>query len=141
MKTANVKQDENGEYILEFDPTLIEELGWQIGDTLEWRPEINGAWTLTKKETEFVLVETVSMFRERYVVEVPAGKTDWASDTVVSNDAKEFSQKHLDEVIISTRTVTKGELLKLCDEDNDYAKIWTEEQKVEAFVTRMKDYD
>jgi len=141
MKTANVKQDENGEYILEFDPTLIEELGWQIGDTLEWRPEINGAWTLTKKETEFVLVETVSMFRERYVVEVPTGKTDWASDTVVSNDAKEFSQKHLDEVIISTRTVTKGELLKLCDEDNDYAKIWTEEQKVEAFVTRMKDYD
>jgi len=141
MKTANVKQDENGEYILEFDPTLIEELGWQIGDTLEWRPEIDGAWSLTKKETEFVLVETVSMFRERYVVEVPVGKTDWAGDTVVSNDAKEFSQKHLDEVIVSMRTVTKGELLKLCDEDNDYAKTWNEEQKVEAFVTRMKDYD
>jgi len=141
MKTANVKQDENGEYILEFDPTLIEELGWQIGDTLEWRPEIDGAWSLIKKETEFVLVETVSMFRERYVVEVPVGKTDWAGDTVVSNDAKEFSQKHLDEVIVSMRTVTKGELLKLCDEDNDYAKTWNEEQKVEAFVTRMKDYD
>lgn len=141
MKTANVKQDENGEYILEFDPTLIEELGWQIGDTLEWRPEIDGAWSLTKKETEFVLVETVSMFRKRYVVEVPVGKTDWAGDTVVSNDAKEFSQKHLDEVIVSMRTVTKGELLKLCDEDNDYAKTWNEEQKDEAFVTRMKDYD
>jgi uncharacterized membrane protein (UPF0127 family) len=54
MTIANVKKDENGEYILEFDPTLIEELGWQIGDTLEWRPENDGSWSISKKETELV---------------------------------------------------------------------------------------
>jgi hypothetical protein len=43
-------------------------------------------------KTEFVLVECVSTFRMRYVVEVPEGKSEYALDTVVMNEANEFSQ-------------------------------------------------
>ena len=63
---------------------------------------------------ELVLVETVSTFRIRYVVEVPKGEKDWALDTVVMKDAKEFSQSYLDEIIVSHRVVSKEEALSMC---------------------------
>lgn len=85
--------------------------------------------------TELVLVECVSMFRMRYLVEVPKDKTDWALDTVVMQEAKEFSQKHLDETIVSHRVVTMDEALALCDADNDYVSSWPAEKKVETFFT------
>jgi len=94
-----------------------------------------------KKETEFVLVEAVSMFRMRYLVEVPKGHAEYALDTVVCNDALEFSQKHLDETIVSHRVLSKKEVLALCDVDNDYAKSWTSKKKIETFVTPWKDND
>jgi hypothetical protein len=84
---------------------------------------------------ELVLVETVSTFRLRYVVEVPKGEKDWALDTVVIKEAKEFSQSYLDEIIVSHRVVSKEEALSMCDEDNTYASSWTEEQKVKTFFT------
>lgn len=84
---------------------------------------------------ELILVETVSTFRLRYVVEVPEGKKDWALDTVVMQEAKEFSQSYLDEIIVSHRVVTKEEALSMCDEDNTYASSWTEDQKVKTFFT------
>jgi len=88
-------------------------------------------------ETEFVLVETVSMFRIRYVIEVPKGEKDIALDIVVMDKPKEFSQKHLDEVIVSNRILTREEVLKQCDEDNDYLKSWTEDQKFENLVVTL----
>jgi hypothetical protein len=102
---------------------------------------------LTKKEkTQWVLVETVSTFRHRYVVEVPIGiddyghdKKDWALDTVTMNEAKEFSQQHLGEQIVSHRIVTQKEALALCDEDNDYTKAWNEETKLNTFFTYCED--
>ena len=93
-----------------------------------------------KVETEFVLVETVETFRMRYVVEVPKGKTVWASDTVVMKEAKEFSQKYLGEVITSDRVVTKKEIDKLLDEEYDYLNSWTKEEKFKTYVTSMSDY-
>lgn len=75
------------------------------------------------------LVETVSMFRMRYVVE---GLEDThASDTVVMNegDLEEFSQLHLDEIITSTREIDDAEYLRLFDQDNDYLKNWEDSQK------------
>ena len=55
-----------------------------------------------KEETQLVLVECVSTFRQRYMVEVPVGtddygndKTLWALDTVTMQEAKEFSQEYL----------------------------------------------
>lgn len=76
------------------------------------------------------LVETVSMFRIRYVIE--AANEDHACDEVVMDDGKlkEFSQKHLDEIITSTRPLTDDEYLTLFDKDNDYLASWTDEQKL-----------
>ena len=88
------------------------------------------------EETEWVLVEAISQFRERYMVEVPKGKAAWALDTVTLNQAQEFSQEHLGEVIVSHRVVSFDEALKLCDKDNDYCSEWSDEKKVAAFFTK-----
>lgn len=91
----------------------------------------------------WVMVECVSMFRMRYMVEAPADHPEYAFDTVVCNEAKEFSQKHLDEVIVSHRVMTEDEALKFCDQDNDYCQSWTDEQKLNAFFTKegeKRDY-
>jgi hypothetical protein len=86
-------------------------------------------------ETELVLVECISQFRQRYMVEVPKGKAEWALDTVTLNQAEEFSQAHLGETIVSHRVVSKEEMLILCDKDNDYAKAWNDEHKMKTFIT------
>lgn len=89
--------------------------------------------------SKYVLVDTLSQYRMRYVIEVPDDHNDkefpcsaiqWAEDTVVMEEMKEFSQKWLGETIIGSREVTRDEILKTCDEDNDYLKSWTEEQKM-----------
>lgn len=86
-------------------------------------------------KTEYVLVETVEMFKIRYVIEVPEGKEEWALDTVVMNEGVQFSQKYIDENIIGHRVISKEEALRLCDEDNDYTADWPEELKVKTFFT------
>ena len=50
--------------------------------------------------SELVLVETISIIKHRYVVEVPDGKAEWALDTVTMEEAKEFSQTFINEDII-----------------------------------------
>jgi len=87
------------------------------------------------EETQLVLVECIHQYRMRYVVEVPAGHSAWALDTVTMEEAKEFSQLSLGETIVSHRIVSRDEVLKLCDEDNDYCQSWTDEEKLETFVT------
>lgn len=84
------------------------------------------------------LVETISMFRIRYVIE--ADNASDAMDEVVMNDAdghlREFSQKHLSEIITSTRQITDEEYLAQFDEDNEYLKGWDESQKFK-FVNKV----
>ena len=146
-----IEDPETGELILPFPDGFCEEMGWDIGDTLDWKDNKDGTYTLTKKEiekveTQYVLVECVSTFRQRYMVEVPVGvdkygkdKSEWALDTVTMNQAKEFSQEHLGEQIVSHRVVTKEEALELCDKDNDYTVDWTENQKLKNFFTSWKE--
>lgn len=96
-----------------------------------------------KKDNVWVLVECVSMFRMRYMVEVPAEHPEYALDTVTLNEAKEFSQEHLTETIVSHRVMTQEEALALCDVDNNYCDSWNEEQKLNAFFTKdgeVRDY-
>lgn len=85
------------------------------------------------------VVETISMFRMRYIVEDE--KAEWADDTVVmglgTEDFKEFSQHHVDESITSTREITEAEMLAMFDADNAYLKDWTTERKLE-FINRPK---
>jgi hypothetical protein len=142
--TLEVKEDpKNGDAILEFPDDLMQQAGWKEGDTLDWIDNKDGSWTLKKKEpTQFVLVECVSTFRQRYMIEVPVGidqygkdKSEWALDTVAMEDAKEFSQEYIGEQIVSHRIVTREEALALCDKDNEYGKDWDEEIKMKNFFT------
>jgi hypothetical protein len=76
------------------------------------------------------LVETVSVFRMRYVIE--ANNASDAKDEVTMNmgDLSEFSQYHVDEMITSTREIDTTEYLRLFDEDNDYLQEWTDDLKL-----------
>ena len=126
--------------ILPLPDGLMEELGWKIDDTLKFDMNDDGSIVMSKVEpvfeTEYVMVETIQTFRHRYVVEVPKkGKTEWALDTVACDEAIEFSQKHLGEQIVSHRVVSKDEVLAICDKDNDYTLCWSDDKKMEVFVT------
>jgi hypothetical protein len=140
--TVKLEEDpESGDLIMPFPEGMLEELGWKEGDTLDWKDNNDGSFSLTKKEevmsqeTEWVLVEALSQFKVTYMVEVPKGKAEWALDTVTMEQADEFSQEHLGETIVSHRVVSKEEMLALCDKDNDYAKSWNDEHKMKTFVT------
>ena len=139
MKSAVVTivtDPETGELVLPLDDEIFDETGWEIGDTLEWIDQKDGSWLLRKQEKEWVLVECVSTFRQRYMVQVPKGKKEWAMDTVVMHEAEEFSQEHLGEQIVSHRVVSEEDALKMCDEDNDYARAWSNEHKINTFFTK-----
>ena len=146
--TINLEEDpETGDLILPLNDDILEQTGWKTGDSIDWIDNKDGSWTMKKIETQWVLVETVSMFRERYMVEVPVGvdrygkdKAEWALDTVTLEEAKEFSQEHLGETIVSHRVVTKEDALAMCDKDNDYARVWNDELKVQTFFTSMAEH-
>ena len=90
---------------------------------------------ITKNDTVLVMVECVSQFRQRYVIEVDAEYPEYALDDVAMGRYKEFSQVHLGEVIVSHRVVGVDEVLAICDEDNAYVKSWSDEKKLQMFVT------
>lgn len=146
--TLDVKTNEFGDAIIELPKDFLQNVGWKEGDHIKWNDRGDGSWTMTKIETQYELVECISTFRHRYVVEVPVGtddlgnnKSTWALDTVVCEDAVEFSQQHISENIVSSRTISRDEILTLCDEDNSYCRSWPEDKKIETFVTEWKDYD
>lgn len=61
---------DTNELILPLTDEMLAELGWKIGDTLEWLDGKDGSWSIKKKdntETEFVLVECVSTDRKSVV--------------------------------------------------------------------------
>jgi hypothetical protein len=95
-------------------------------------------------DKKLYIVETVSMFRMRYVVK--AKEEGHALDEVVMNSSggyndewQEFSQHHVDEVIVSSREISKDEYLKIFDKDNDYLKSWDKKEKF-RFINVI-DYD
>ena len=137
--TLEVKAREDGELYLEFPDDLMDQVGWHVGDQLKWADRNDGSFELTKVPTDWVLVECVSTFRHRYMVQAPVGKSEWALDTVSMEEAIEFSQKHLGEQIASHRVVSREEALSLCRTDNDYAKSWTDDKLVEVFFTPVVD--
>ena len=82
-----------------------------------------------------ILVDCISTFRIRYVIDTD--NTEWAEDTVVMEEAQEFSQLHLGEQIVSSRAITKEEYLTLFDEDNEYCTSWDDDMKLRS-VTEIK---
>lgn len=89
----------------------------------------------------YVLVETISQYRMRYVVEVPDSHPEWALDTVTVEEAREFSQHYLGETIISDRVVNKEEIVNLFRKDNDYLHNLNDEEIMERFVTKQVSED
>ncbi len=83
-------------------------------------------------EKKLYLVETVSMFRMRYVIEAreETHATDEFIMEVGKEDFQEFSQHHMDEVIVSTRELSAKDYLELFDKDNDYLKSWDIKEKM-----------
>jgi len=76
-----------------------------------------------------VLVETISQFRIRYLVETHDEHPEHALDSVAigmfeDKEIKEFSQHHLGEVVINHRSVTEEEALELYRKDNSYLSKW-----------------
>lgn len=139
--TVKVQEDDNGNLILPIPDEILEEMNWKEGDVLKWQDNQNETYSLIKKdesEKELVLVETISTFRIRYVVEVPKGKSEWALDTVILGEAKEFSQKHIEESIFSHRVISEKEYLEIFDEDLDYLKSMTEYEK-KKFITKDEE--
>jgi len=139
--TLDVKYDDkSGDTYLQLPDDMMKEAGWNLGDDIEWIDNNDGTWTMKKiekdNEKEWVLVECVSQFRQRYMCQVPKGKAEWALDTVTLNEAKEFSQQHLGETIVSHRVIPFIEALELCDVDNEYCNKWNVEKKMEVFFTK-----
>ena len=89
------------------------------------------------------LVETISMYRMRYVVK--ADNADAAKAYVEGNigdnhNLEEFSQLHLSEIVSSSRRIGTREYLRVFDQDNDYLKDWSDDQKL-SFVNKVESKD
>lgn len=84
-------------------------------------------------EKKLYLVEVMSTFRMRYVVE--AREEEHALDEVVMNEHdtnfKEFSQEHIGTHIFSSRELSATDYMELFDKDNDYLASWPHEKKIE----------
>src|SRR5210317_359322 len=100
--------------------------------------------------SKYVMVDTISQFRMRYVVEVPddvenpsEGKypctpEQYASDSVTCEDVREFSQEHLGETIVSTREVSLEEAIAQWRKDNGGAfDSWSDELVVKNSITEI----
>ena len=103
--------------------------------------------------SKYVMVDTVSMFRMRYVIEVPddieeemyfkdgtrtfpCTPEEWAMDTVTCEEAREFTQKHLEEVITSTREVTLEEAIaQYRKEEPTIGEAWNDELIIKNTIT------
>jgi bifunctional DNA-binding transcriptional regulator/antitoxin component of YhaV-PrlF toxin-antitoxin module len=133
--------DSPGEFLIEFPKEMLDELGWKIGDDVQWTTKEDGSFVINKpaQELSWVLVEAISTYRIRYMVQVPTSNPKWALDTVTMDEAKEFSQSWLGEQIVSHRIVTEEEALKLFDEDVPSYSVWGKDQKQATFFTFWED--
>ena len=93
---------------------------------------------------KYVVCTVVSTFKCRYVVPVSeiegCDPETFIKDSVTCNDVKEFSQEHLGDTIVDTHTYDEEALLALFDNDNDYLKEWSREQKL-AWINNWKVED
>jgi hypothetical protein len=60
MPTAQVVEDPDhpGELVLDLGLELCAQLGWQVGDTIEWTDQKDGTWLMTKSASKNTLPNT-----------------------------------------------------------------------------------
>ena len=101
---------------------------------------------------KYAVITTVSTFRMRYVIPVEAieqlnlGESltdeqaiEFAKDIVSAEEAKDFSQVHLGELVSDASIYDEETVLKIHDKDNDYLSNWSIEQKLE-FIKNWEDH-
>ena len=50
-QTLNIVEDpQTGDLLLDLTEELCNEMGWKVGDTLQWEKLDNGSWSLKKKD-------------------------------------------------------------------------------------------
>lgn len=129
---VQTEEGPDGSLVLPFPEKMVEDLQWQVGDQLSLIAD-NGTITITntskaQRDMPLYIVETISTFRHRYAIRAKCG--EHAADEVVLNEVpEEMSQHHIGEQVTSTRQVTESEYLAMFDQDNDYLKGWTDQQK------------
>jgi hypothetical protein len=47
-----IEDPETGDLIMPFPEGMCDELGWEIGDTLQWKTNEDGSFTLSKAKTD-----------------------------------------------------------------------------------------
>ena len=96
-------------------------------------------------KSDYVVVDTVSMFKQRYIIpreELQKLNEDvklteklakeWASDSVTAEEVKEFSQRWLGETISNVDIVDTEKVLKLFKEDNEeLSKEWSQAKQLD----------
>jgi bifunctional DNA-binding transcriptional regulator/antitoxin component of YhaV-PrlF toxin-antitoxin module len=137
--TLEDAEDGSGDLMLPIPDEIMASLGLKIGDSITWDMQPDGSVIMAKFDTELVLVDCISQYRMRYLVEVPKGKKEWALDTVTMNEGVEFSQEHLGETIVSHRVISREDALKVCKEDNAYrfvSDLIDQETILSSLITR-----
>ena len=142
----DIVEGDDGDQLLQLSEEFCKDQDWREGDVISWDTK-DGSVIATNKCAEerknnpnrkLVLVETISMFRHRYVVE--CNEEEHAADEVVMNkgreDFEEFSQHHIDECVSSTRVITEQEYFELLDEDNGYMAAW-DAYKKKRFINKI----
>ena len=92
-------------------------------------------------DKKYVVVDCVSSFHMRYVVELNKDDPEhFALDTVVMSEAVEFSQKHLDETVVTHRTLENvKDVIKLARKDHNDPVMWTDEWIEKSLITKSKE--
>jgi len=103
-------------------------------------------------KSEYVVVDTISVFKERYIIpreEIQKWNTEvkltdklakeWASDAVTTEEVKEFSQRWLGETITNVDCVDTQKVLDLFKQDNEeLSKEWTQAKQLD-YINDWKD--
>ena len=88
---------------------------------------------------EYVEITTLSHFKLKYVLPVDVFERMGFSepidqkallDCINAGEFKEFSQKHLGEVIADVNAYTEEDMLEIFDKDNEYLINWPLERKI-----------
>jgi hypothetical protein len=103
-------------------------------------------------KSDYVVIDTVSMFKQRYIIpreELQKLNEDvkltdklakeWASDSVTTEEVKEFSQRWLGETISNVDIVDTEKVLKLFKEDNEeLSEEWSQAKQLD-YINDWKD--
>ena len=89
--------------------------------------------------SKYVMVNAVSMFNMKYVIEVPdeiepCYLLDYVEKQVAAENTKEFTQRHMGETVSNYEVVTQQQILDAFRNEEPYFAEWPDE-KIMQMVT------